>query len=86
MIEALVRRDSAEAARLHFELLPLVDALFWQPNPMPLKAAFNELDFYVGKPRLPLVELTEAEKERLRTVLRSVGEFDPYLAKQPVAA
>jgi 4-hydroxy-tetrahydrodipicolinate synthase len=86
MIEALARGDVAEASRLHFELLPLVEALFWQPNPMPLKAAFNELGFHVGKPRLPLVELTEPEKERLRPVLRSVGELDPYLAKQAVAA
>src|SRR5579884_2702597 len=86
MIEAFVRGDLAQAQRLHFELLPLVEALFWQPNPMPVKAALNELGFRVGKPRLPLVDLTEAEKDRLRGALRNVGAFDTYLSKQPVAA
>jgi len=85
MVEALARGDREEAARIHFKLLPLVEALFWQPNPMPLKAAFNELGYKVGKPRLPLVDLNDAEKARLRAVLAPF-EFDAYLSKQLVAA
>src|SRR5579862_4728832 len=61
MIDLLAEGKSAEAAKLHHELLPLVEALFWQPNPMPLKAAFNLIGWNVGKPRLPLVDLTDAE-------------------------
>jgi 4-hydroxy-tetrahydrodipicolinate synthase len=85
MVEALARGDREEAARIHFKLLPLVEALFWQPNPMPLKAAFNELGYKVGNPRLPLVDLNDAEKARLRAVLAQF-EFDAYLSKQLVAA
>jgi 4-hydroxy-tetrahydrodipicolinate synthase len=85
MVEALARGEREEARELHLKLLPLVEALFWQPNPMPVKAALNELGFKVGKPRLPLVELNEAEKARLRAVLEQY-EFDPYLSKQLVAA
>jgi 4-hydroxy-tetrahydrodipicolinate synthase len=85
MIDLLVDGRIQDAAAIHHKLLPLVDALFWQPNPMPVKAALNELGFQVGKPRLPLVELNDAEKDRLRTVLARY-QFDAYLAKQAVAA
>jgi 4-hydroxy-tetrahydrodipicolinate synthase len=85
MIEFLVEGRTAEAASIHLELLPLIDALFWQPNPMPIRAALNELGFGVGTPRLPLIDLTEAEKDRLRAVLARY-QFDAFLSKQPVAA
>ena len=77
--------ETAEAATIHLELLPLVEALFWQPNPMPVRAALNELGFKVGTPRLPLVDLTESEKDRLRAVLAKY-EFDAFLSKQPSVA
>jgi 4-hydroxy-tetrahydrodipicolinate synthase len=85
MIDLLAAGQTAEAAKIHLELLPLIEALFWQPNPMPVKAALNELGFTAGKPRLPLLDLTPAEKDRLRTVLARFT-FDAYLSKQPVAA
>ena len=85
MIELLAEGRTAEAATIHLELLPLVESLFWQPNPMPVRAALNELGFDVGKPRLPLVDLTAAEKDRLRAVLADY-QFDPYLRRQPLAA
>ena len=85
MVDLLAEGRMAEAATIHLELLPLVEALFWQPNPMPVRAALNELEFTVGKPRLPLVDLTDAEKVQLRAVLASY-QFDPYLSKQPAVA
>jgi 4-hydroxy-tetrahydrodipicolinate synthase len=85
MIDLLVGGRTAEAATIHLELLPLVESLFWQPNPMPVRAALNELGFDVGKPRLPLVDLTAAEKDRLRAVLAKY-QFDPFLSKQPAGA
>ena len=85
MVDLLATGATAEAAALHRDLLPLVEGLFWQPNPMPLKAAFNLLGYQVGKPRLPLVELTEGEKDRLRSLLAGC-ELDAYLSKQLVAA
>jgi 4-hydroxy-tetrahydrodipicolinate synthase len=85
MIDLLADGRTADAAAIHLDLLPLVESLFWQPNPMPVRAALNELGFSVGTPRLPLVDLTDAEKERLRAVLARY-EFDAFLSKQPVAA
>ena len=84
MIDLLVAGQTADAASIHLALMPLVEALFWQPNPMPVRAALTELGFEVGSPRLPLVDLTPAETERLRTVLARF-EFDAYLTKQPAA-
>jgi len=84
MINLLADGRTAEAAQIHLELLPLVDALFWQPNPMPVKAALNELGFKVGTPRLPLVDLTESEKDRLRAVLAN-HQFDAFLNRERMA-
>ena len=87
MVELLAAGRTAEAAAIHHKLLPLVEALFWQPNPMPVKAVLNLLGFQVGKPRLPLLDLTDAEKDRLRAVLdRYASDLDGYLTKQLVAA
>ena len=85
MVNLLAEGRTAEAAKIHIELLPLVEALFWQPNPMPVRAALNHLGFNVGISRLPLIDLTDPEKDRLRAVLAKY-EFDTYLSKQPQTA
>ena len=57
MISHFVAGEVAEAAKLHREMLPLVNALFVTTSPIPLKYALNKVGFRVGKPRLPLVEI-----------------------------
>ncbi|MFQ5554777.1 MAG: 4-hydroxy-tetrahydrodipicolinate synthase [Acidimicrobiia bacterium] len=47
--------ETGEAAKLHDALMPLFDALFVEPSPMPLKAGLEVLWSPVGEPRLPLV-------------------------------
>ena len=59
MMDYILNSKIAEAAAIHRHLLPLVDALFIEPNPAPMKYALNHLGFKVGKPRLPLVEPSE---------------------------
>ncbi len=49
------------AAAEHRRLLPLFKALFWVTNPVPIKYAVNRAGFSVGKPRLPMVSLEEAD-------------------------
>jgi 4-hydroxy-tetrahydrodipicolinate synthase len=85
MVNLLAAGRTAEAATIHLDLLPLVASLFWQPNPMPVRAALNELGFHVGTPRLPLIDLNDAEKDRLKAVLTKY-EFDSFLSKQPSTA
>lgn len=59
-----------EARRTHLRLFPLFRALFIAPNPVPLKAALELAGFPVGKPRLPLVEATEKEREQIAAAMR----------------
>lgn len=48
-------KDFAEARVIHARLMPVFEALFIEPNPMPLKAVMTQLWGPVGDPRLPLI-------------------------------
>ena len=43
------------------------------PDPIPVKAALNMLGYDFGVPRLPLVELSKAGKERLQKDMKNYG-------------
>jgi len=55
MMESILANDIKEAAAIQTHLVPLVNVLFIQPNPGPVKYALNHVGFRVGKPRLPLL-------------------------------
>lgn len=59
MINNFVNGKIYEAAIIHRRLMPLINSLFIVSNPSPTKYALNKLGFFVGKPRLPLVEPDE---------------------------
>lgn len=69
MIMSYLDGDVQTAQDIHFELLPLFEALFIETNPGPVKAAMEILGDPAGKPRMPLVEASEETKEQLREVL-----------------
>ena len=73
MAKAFLAGDVAEARRRQLALLPLIAALFREPNPMPVKAAVRLLGFDVGPLRLPLVEPTDAVMAELREAMRNAG-------------
>lgn len=58
-----------KAGKLQVELKELNDALFVEPNPIPVKAAMNLLGYKVGGLRLPLYEASEDTKENLKKIL-----------------
>lgn len=62
--------DVAGAAELQCRLLPLIQALFCQVNPIPVKAALTALGFGAGGIRLPLTPLEPACRQRLLQELR----------------
>ena len=62
----------AKANELQDSLLPLIDALFCEVNPIPVKAACNMLGFNAGIPRPPLTELEEEHKVKLLNELKKV--------------
>ena len=64
------RDGDVEASKeIHYELLPLFKSLFLETNPSPVKAAMEIMGKPAGKPRLPLVEVEDETKEKLREVL-----------------
>ena len=69
MINAFEQGHVKESASLHRKLLPKMNACFMAPSPAPVKAALNHLGVQVGSVRLPLVPLTDEEKNSLITQL-----------------
>ncbi len=73
MVHAYLEGDTDEATRLQLRYLPLIRQLFAVSNPIPVKTLTGWLGFDVGPLRLPLVPLTDAERERLIDTARDVG-------------
>jgi len=71
MMEKFLNGKPQEAAEIHRYLLPLIDALFIVPNPMPVKWALNYVGFPVGKPRLPLIEPDEKSADLIQATLKN---------------
>ncbi len=70
MIEAFAGSDTAEALKIHEELVPVAEAMFFETNPIPVKTAMNHLGHHGGGFRLPLVHMAPGNKEKLITVLK----------------
>ena len=62
-----------EAQAMNYEIYELSMAMFMDTNPIPVKEALNLLGFDMGKPRLPLVQLSEEKKEKLEAILKKYG-------------
>ena len=60
-----------KARKMQLNVLPLINSLFSEVNPIPVKYALNELGFNFGVPRLPLVEFSDANKKVLRQYLKT---------------
>lgn len=69
MAQAVLDGDLDTASALQQELQPLVDLLFCEPNPIPIKAAMKYIGYDCGTPRLPLTELSKENKEKLKRAL-----------------
>jgi 4-hydroxy-tetrahydrodipicolinate synthase len=73
MIDQLEGGDLASARKVHYELMPVYDALFITSNPIPLKRAMALIGQPVGPPRLPLVEANDDETSRIEAALKESG-------------
>jgi len=76
MVDAAARGDFAAARAIQFEILPLLQVLFLEVNPIPVKAALAMMGKIRNELRLPLTVLSEAPAARLREVLVSQGLLD----------
>lgn len=73
MVKAYLDGNHEEARMLQLRYLPLVQALFAEPNPIPVKSAVAWLGFDVGHLRLPLVEGDPMKRSALIARLEDVG-------------
>lgn len=65
--------DVKGSAELQLRALPLVDALFSEVNPIPVKKAMQLMGHEVGPLRMPLTELTEGNTEKLAKAMKDFG-------------
>lgn len=65
--------DVKESLKLQLEALNVIDALFCEVNPIPVKAALNMMGFNVGPLRKPLTEIEDVHKEILKAAMTSYG-------------
>lgn len=63
-----------EALKAQLNSLSLINALFSEVNPIPIKEALNILGFNFGKPRLPLVEMSKTGKEDLQHIIENFAK------------
>ncbi len=62
-----------ETRRLHFELMPLFDAMFVETNPIPVKAALAEMGMIREEYRLPLCRISDNNRKKLLAALKGAG-------------
>jgi 4-hydroxy-tetrahydrodipicolinate synthase len=63
----------AEARALQLDLLPLVNALFCEVNPIPVKAAVSAMGYCENYLRLPLTPMEKANEEKLLGLMKEQG-------------
>ena len=58
---------------MQFDALELVDALFCEVNPIPVKHALNLMGMEVGPLRMPLCPMEQENFDKLKTAMRNYG-------------
>lgn len=78
LLELCKLQDYRTAGKEQCRLMPLIDCLFEEVNPIPVKTALNLLGYYVGSPRRPLLDMSEEGRERMKSLLErfSVPVFE----------
>ncbi|HEY6452905.1 MAG TPA: 4-hydroxy-tetrahydrodipicolinate synthase [Steroidobacteraceae bacterium] len=75
---AALRGEHEVAARLDAPLRPLHEALFVESNPIPVKWAMAQRGWIEGGLRLPLTELSEPCRARVRAALEAAARLEPF--------
>jgi len=73
MCEHFFNGDTQKAAQMQLDAIPLVDALFCEVNPIPVKTALNMMGMNVGPLRMPLYPMSDEHKDQLKTALIDYG-------------
>lgn len=70
MIMKYINGDVKKATEMQLEVIDLIDELFSEVNPIPVKYALNLMGYDYGIPRLPLVELSDNNKSKLKETMK----------------
>lgn len=73
MVMKLLEGDVEGSRALQLKYIPLIQALFSEVNPIPVKAAMNMMGYQAGPLRMPLTEMEEPHKQMLRDALVEAG-------------
>jgi 4-hydroxy-tetrahydrodipicolinate synthase len=73
LVDHAMRGDFARARKVHYELLPVMRAMFVETNPIPVKYAAFLLGKCGPEVRLPLTPLSRASQQRVRTAMVEAG-------------
>ncbi len=73
MTKLCLEGEFAEAARMQLRYLPLINGLFMQVNPIPVKTAMAKMGLCSGEMRLPLCEMDDADNEKLYALMREAN-------------
>ena len=73
MVAKFLEGDVAGSREIQLKALPLIDALFCEVNPIPVKAAMNMMGWETGPLRMPLTEMEPQNQERLRKAMIDFG-------------
>ncbi|WP_217585555.1 4-hydroxy-tetrahydrodipicolinate synthase [Lentibacillus saliphilus] len=76
MIQGYEAGQVEKAAKLHHNSLPLMEALFAQPSPAPVKAALQYIGIETGSVRLPLKDLSQQQANDLTELYESVTKVN----------
>lgn len=72
MVEKALSGAWTAARKIHYRLLPLMEANFAESSPAPCKFVMREMELLEENLRLPLVPVTEATRKKLREILRDL--------------
>ena len=73
MAEKCLTGDFKRGAELQLEYLDLINSLFIEVNPIPIKAAMNLMGMDVGSTRLPLCDMEPSNLEKLKASMKKLG-------------
>ncbi|MBR3674493.1 MAG: 4-hydroxy-tetrahydrodipicolinate synthase [Clostridia bacterium] len=69
MVRKYLDGQVTEACQMQLNVLDLIESLFAEVNPIPVKYALNLMGYNYGIPRLPLIELSNENKEKMKNVM-----------------
>ena len=71
MIYDFLNGNIEKARFAQLQSLELIESLFCEVNPIPVKTALNMMGYNFGNPRLPLIDMSESGKQRLKKSLEN---------------